>query len=155
MRREFLTSLSTEWGLYEAVWYVYHIVAQSAMSVAKRQTSRGRKRRFLNRTKRFRKMDKEIFWNARLWHFDQSLAFSRYMYVLVLSHVCNKSIACIRLIYYCEKAKARGACEASRSFYSQPSRFVPVSESQTCLNSHSECCRVSVTKSLTVNSESV
>ena len=35
------------------------------------------------------------------------------------------------------------------------SRLVQASESQTCLNSHSECSRVSVTKSLTVNSESV
>ena len=65
---------ASEWKLYEAVWYIYHIVTQSAISVAKRQIWRDRKRRFLNCIHAFFKLDKENFSIARLWHFDQSLA---------------------------------------------------------------------------------
>ena len=49
--------------------------SKTAISVAKCRISKGPKRRFLNRTKRFRKLDKEIFSNGRLWHFDQSRPF--------------------------------------------------------------------------------
>ena len=51
------------------------------------------KRRFLNRTKRFRKMDKEIFEMQGSDILIRALRFTRYIYMLILLHVCNKFIA--------------------------------------------------------------